>query len=100
MVPVSYYLLLSVALFAIGVIGMLVRRNIVTIVLTVGLMGNAAILSFAAFARHHGRMDGQVVGLLVLAAGAAAATVGLALFIALFRNQKTADIDEVDQLKW
>ena len=98
--PVSYYLLLSGALFAIGVVGMLVRRNIVTIVLAAGLMSNAAILSFAAFARHHGRVDGQVMGLLILAVGAAAAIVGLALFIALFRNQKVADVDEVDRLRW
>ena len=98
--PVSYYLLLSGALFAIGVVGMLVRRNIVMIVLAAGLMSNAAILSFAAFARHHGRVDGQVMGLLILAVGAAAAIVGLALFIALFRNQKIADVDEVDRLRW
>ena len=98
--PVSYYLLLSGALFAIGVVGMLVRRNIVMIVLAAGLMSNAAILSFAAFARHHGRVDGQVMGLLILAVGAAAAIVGLALFIALFRNQKVADVDEVDRLRW
>lgn len=98
--PVSYYLLLSGALFAIGVVGMLVRRNIVMIVLAAGLMSNAAILSFAAFARHYGRVDGQVMGLLILAVGAAAAIVGLALFIALFRNQKIADVDEVDRLRW
>lgn len=98
--PVSYYLLLSGALFAIGVVGMLVRRNIVMIVLAAGLMSNAAILSFAAFARHYGRVDGQVMGLLILAVWAAAAIVGLALFIALFRNQKIADVDEVDRLRW
>jgi len=100
MVPTAYYLMLSAALFAAGVVGVLVRRSAVAVFMAMGLMVNASLLSFAAFARHRGAVDGQVVALLVLAVTAAEAVVGLGLFIALFRNQKTADVGEVDLLKW
>ena len=100
MVPTFYYLTLSAALFALGVVGVLVRRNGVVIFMSTGLMVNAAFLSFATFARVHGAAEGQVLALLALAVAAVEAAVGLALCIALFRNQKTADVGEMDLLKW
>jgi len=98
--PLWPYLALSGLLFGLGLVGLLVRRNAVGAVMAFGLMVNASLLNLAAFARQHGDGRGEAVAFLVLLVGAAELVVGLALAIALFRNRQTADLDELDQLKW
>lgn len=100
MVSTFHYLSLSAVLFAIGATGVLLRRSAVAVGLALGLMVNAALLSFAAFARHHNDADGQVIVLLILLMAAAETVVGLALAVAFFRNQKTADLEKIGLFKW
>jgi NADH-quinone oxidoreductase subunit K len=100
MIPVSYYLLLSAILFAIGVFGIVIKRNMVTIFMCIELMLNAVNLSFVAFARYHSRLDGQVFVFFVMAVAAAEAAVGLGIIVALFRNRQTLNVDEADLMKW
>ncbi len=99
-VPISYYLLLSAILFAIGVAGVLTRRNVIVIFMCIELMLNAVNLTFVAFARQLGQGDGQVFVFFVMAVAAAEVAVGLAIIIALFRNRETIDVGEVNLLKW
>ena len=98
--PLWPYLALSGLLFTLGLVGLLIRRNAVGAVMAVGLMINASLLNLAAFTRQHGDGRGEAVAFLVLLVAAAEMVVGLILAIALFRNQKTADLDELDRLKW
>ena len=100
MVPISWYLVLSAALFAIGVGGVLVRRNLIVVFMAIEIMLNAVNLSFVAFARQLGAEDGQVIVFFVMAVAAAEAGVGLAIFIQLFRARETLHADEVNTLKW
>jgi NADH-quinone oxidoreductase subunit K len=100
MVPLSWYLLLSAALFAIGVGGVLVRRNLIVVFMAIEIMLNAVNLSFVAFARQLGHEDGQVIVFFVMAVAAAEAGVGLAIFIQLFRARETLNADEVSTLRW
>ena len=100
MVPLGYYLLLSTVLFAIGVFGFLIKRNIITIFMCIELMLNAVNLSFVAFARYYARLDGQVFVFFVMAVAAAEAAVGLGIIVALFRNRQTLNVDEADLMKW
>jgi NADH-quinone oxidoreductase subunit K len=100
MVPLSWYLLLSAVLFAIGVGGVLLRRNLIVVFMAIELMLNAVNLSFVAFARQLGAEDGQVIVFFVLAVAAAEAGVGLAIFIQLFRARETLNADEVTTLRW
>jgi len=99
-VPVSWYLLLAAALFAIGVFGALTRRSGIAIFLSIELMLNAANLVLAAYARLLGERSGQMVVFFALAVAAAEAAVGLALFIAVFRLRKTIDIDRINLMRW
>ena len=99
-VPISYYLFLSAILFAIGVTGVLTRRNAIVIFMCIELMLNAVNLAFVAFARQLGQGEGQVFGFFVMAVAAAEVAVGLAIIIALFRNRETVDVGEVNLLKW
>ncbi|MCW5893490.1 MAG: NADH-quinone oxidoreductase subunit NuoK [bacterium] len=98
--PPSWYLVLSAVLFAIGVVGVLVRRNLIVIFMCVELMLNAVNLSFVAFARAQGVMDGQVIVFFVMAVAAAEAAVGLAIMLQLFRVRETINADEVTTLRW
>lgn len=91
-------LALSAALFAIGVIGVLTRRNAIIIFMCVELMLNAVNISFVAFAQYYG-MAGQVFVLLVMTVAAAEAAVGLAIIISIFRHQKTVDLHNINLLK-
>ncbi|MDA0747413.1 MAG: NADH-quinone oxidoreductase subunit NuoK [bacterium] len=100
MVPLSYYMILSAVLFAIGVTGVLVRRNAIVIFMCIELMLNAVNLLFVAFARQMGSGDGQVFVFFVMAVAAAEVAVGLAIIISLFRNQQTVDVGEINLLKW
>jgi len=100
MVPTSWYLALSAVLFAIGAVGVLVRRNIIVVFMAIELMLNAVNLTFVAFARQLGTMDGQVIVFFVMTVAAAEAAVGLAIIIAAFRNRPTVNADELAVLRW
>jgi len=98
--PLSWYLALSAVLFAIGVVGVLIRRNIIVIFMAIELMLNAVNLTFVALARSQGSMDGQVIVFFVMTVAAAEAAVGLAIIIAMFRNRETTNVDELATLRW
>ncbi len=100
MTPVSYYMALSAILFAIGVIGVMVRRNVIVMFLAIELMLNAVNLAFVALGRRIGSMDGQVIVFFVMTVAAAEAAVGLAIIIAMFRNRETVNADELNLLRW
>jgi NADH-quinone oxidoreductase subunit K len=90
---------LCVVLFALGVIGVLVRRNAIIIFMSVELMLNAANLAFLAFARSFNQIDGQVFVFFVMVVAAAEVAVGLALIVAIFRSKQSINVDDVHQLK-
>ena len=98
--PLGWYLGLSAVLFAIGVLGVLVRRNVIVIFMAVELMLNAVNLSFVAIARSLGSVDGQVIVFFVMTVAAAEAAVGLAIILAVFRNRETTNADELATLRW
>ena len=98
-VPISWYLILSALLFALGVAGFLFRRNIITIFMSIELMLNAVNLAFMAFSRQLGNLDGQLFVFFVIVVAAAEAAVGLAIIIALYRNRESLSIDDVDSMK-
>jgi NADH-quinone oxidoreductase subunit K len=100
MVPLNYYLILGAVLFAIGVLGVIVRRDLIVILMSVELMLNAVNLTFIAFARFLGSMTGQVVVFFVMAVAAAEAVIGLAIIISVFRHRQTLDPQEMQLLKW
>jgi NADH-quinone oxidoreductase subunit K len=100
MVPLSAYLVLSGILFSIGVIGFLVRRNLIVLFMSIELMLNAANLAFVAFARHLNSMDGQIFVFFVMTVAAAEAAVGLAIILAVFRTKETVNADEINLMKW
>jgi NADH-quinone oxidoreductase subunit K len=93
-------LLLSLLLFALGVVGVFLRRNIITVFMCVELMLNAVNLSFVAFSRSLGTLDAQILVFFVLTVAAAEAAVGLAIIIALHRHKDTLDVDAFNLLKW
>lgn len=97
--PTSYYVILSAVLFAIGVAGVLIRRNAILIFMSVELMLNAANLAFVAFARSFPDLDGQVFVFFVMTVAAAEVAVGLALIVAIFRTKKSIDIDELHSME-
>lgn len=99
MVPTSAYLALSAALFTIGVVGVLVRRNALIVFMSIELMLNSVNLAFIAFARQHLDIDGQVIVFFVLVVAAVEVVVGLALIVEIFRSRSTVDIDDVDLLR-
>ncbi|MDI6784181.1 MAG: NADH-quinone oxidoreductase subunit NuoK [bacterium] len=99
MVPISYYLILSGILFSLGVLGVLFRRNILIIFMSIELMLNAVNLAFIAIARSLNSMDGQVIVFFVIAVAAAEVAVGLAIIITIFRNKETVDVDEMNLMK-
>jgi NADH-quinone oxidoreductase subunit K len=99
MVPTSYFVILSAALFIIGVLGVLLRRNAIVVFMSVELMLNAANLALVAFARERLSIDGQVIVFFVITVAAAEVAVGLALLVAIFRSKQTADVDEVRMLR-
>ena len=100
MVPLDYYLTLSALVFAIGVIGVLVRRNLIVVLMSVELMLNAVNLTFIAFSRYLGSIAGQVVVFFVMAVAAAEAVIGLAIIISVFRHRQSLDPQEMQLLKW
>tara|TARA_B100000749_G_scaffold160625_1_gene123405 strand:+ start:251 stop:553 length:303 start_codon:yes stop_codon:yes gene_type:complete len=99
-VPSEYYLALAGLVFVIGGIGVLTRRNVIMILMSIELMLNAVNLTFIAFAKMHGNMMGQMFVIFVITVAAVEAAVGLALIISLNRRKATLNVDEINILKW
>jgi NADH-quinone oxidoreductase subunit K len=95
-----HYLIVSALLFAIGITGVILRRNVVVVLMSIELILNAANINLVAFSRVHQHTTGQVFALFVMAVAVAEAAVGLGILIALFRNRGTVLADELDLLKW
>jgi NADH-quinone oxidoreductase subunit K len=100
MVPLSYYVILSSIVFVTGLVGVLIRRNIIIILLSVELMLNATNINFVAFSHFFQNMTGQVFVFFALTVAAAEVAVGLAIIIALYRSKSTINVDEFQLLKW
>ena len=100
MIGLQHYLVVSAALFSIGLFGILTQRNILMILLSIELILNAANLSFVAFSSFLGDLSGQVVVFFTMIVAAAEVTVGLAIVVLLFRKKNTTSIDELKTLKW
>ncbi len=99
-ITVTHYLVLSVILLTIGVIGMLVRRNVVVMMMSIELILNAVNVNLVAFSNHMKDLNGQIFAIFVIVVAVAEAAVGLGILIALFRNKETVQVDEIDLLKW
>jgi NADH-quinone oxidoreductase subunit K len=95
-VPIAYYLVLSGILFSIGVGAFLIKRNIITVFMSIELMLNAVNLTFVAFAHQWHQVSGQIFVFFVMVVAAAEAAVGLAIIIAIFRSRSTLDVDDID----
>jgi NADH-quinone oxidoreductase subunit K len=98
-VGTNAYLLLSAVLFTIGVVGVLIRRNAIVVFMCIELMLNAVNLSFIAFARRNGTLDGQVLSFFVIVVAAAEVVVGLGILVAIFRKRSSTSVDDVNLLK-
>ena len=98
-VPLSWYLLLSAALFSLGVVGFLIKRNLITVFMSIELMLNAVNLSFVTFAHQWHAVKGQIFVFFVMMVAAAEAAVGLAIIIAVFRARATLAVDRIDLMK-
>ena len=100
MPSLNHFLVLSAVLFSIGTAGVFLRRNLITLLLSVEVMLNAVNLTFIAVGRHLGTVDGQIIVFFVMTVAAAEAAVGLALVIALFRHRESLNPDAFSSLKW
>jgi NADH-quinone oxidoreductase subunit K len=100
MVSLNFYLILSGVLFSIGTAGVFLRRNLITVLLSIEIMLNAVNVTFVAVGRYNGTVDGQIITFFVMTVAAAEAAVGLALVIALFRHRETLSPDAFTTLKW
>ena len=98
-VPLSWYLILSAILFALGAAGFLIRRNIITVFMSIELMLNAVNLSFVTFSYQLQQVGGHVFTFFVMVVAAAEAAVGLAIILTVFKNRATLQVDEVSSLK-
>lgn len=98
-VPLEHYLILSAALFCLGMLGVMVRRNALVVFMSIELMLNAANLAFLAFARARGDSVGHLSAFFIIAVAAAEAAVGLAIVINLFRNRGTVNVEEIRIMK-
>ena len=99
-VPLSWYLILSAVLFAIGIAGFIYRRNIITMFMSIELMLNAVNLSFIAFSYQLRLVDGHIFSFFVMVVAAAEAAVGLAIILTVFKNRRTLEIDEISSMKY
>lgn len=100
MIPVEYDLILSTALFCIGLYGIIVRKNAIIVLMSIEIILNASILNFVAFSSYSGDASGQVFALLGIAVAAAEAAVGLAVLLAVYQTHGTIELDKVRFLKW
>src|SRR3954468_20904401 len=98
-VPLSWYLILSVILFALGVAGFVYRKSIITVFMSIELMLNAVNLTFVAFSYQLKQVNGQIFSLFVMVVAAAEAAVGLAIILTVFKNRSTLNIDDVSSMK-
>lgn len=99
-ISTGHYLVISTALLLIGALGVLTRRNIVIILMSIELILNAVNINLVTFSRHYGNVNGQIFAIFIITVAVAEAAVGLGILIALFRNKGTVLADEVDLLKW
>jgi NADH-quinone oxidoreductase subunit K len=99
MVPLSWYLALSAVLFTIGVTGVIIKRNAISMFMCIELMLNAVNLTFVAFSSYFGDLTGQLFVFIVMTVAAAEAAVGLGIIIAIFRNRESLDVDDANLLK-
>ena len=99
-VPLNHYILLSSIIFTIGVIGVLIRRNVIIIMMSIELMLNAVNLLLAGFTAYHGDATGQVFVFFVMALAADEVAEGLAIIVMVYRNTKSIDINLLNKLKW
>lgn len=100
LIPLNYYILLSAAIFTIGVLGVLLRRNAIIMLMSVELMLNSVNLLLAAFSAYRSDPSGQVFVFFIMAVAAAEVAVGLAIIVTIFRNTGSVDINLLDKLKW
>jgi NADH-quinone oxidoreductase subunit K len=98
-VPASYYLVLSAILFTLGVAGFLLRRNIITVFMSIELMLNAVNLSFVTFSYQFKQVDGHIFSFFVMVVAAAEAAVGLAIILTVYKNRGSLSVDDIDSLK-
>ena len=99
-IPPEHLLILSLVLVAIGITGVLIRRNVIIILMSIELILNAANINFVAFSRQWNNLVGQIFGVFNITVAAAEVAVGLAIVIALFRNRETVNVDEMNLMKW
>ncbi len=99
MITTTHYLVLSLVLFTLGVVGLMVRRNFITVLMCIELMLNAANLNFIAFSRQLGDLTGQVFAVFVITIAAAEAAIGLGIIVALVRLKQTTDLDRVNVME-
>ncbi len=100
MTPLGYFLALSAAIFAIGVTGVMIRRNLIVMFMSIELMLNAVNLAFITLGRRIGSMDGQVIVFFAMTVAAAEAAIGLGIMISVFRNRATVNADELNLMRW
>ena len=99
MVPIAYYLVLAAVLFCIGIAAFLIKRNVITIFMSIELMLNAVNLTFVAFSHMWHQVSGQIFVFFVMMVAAAEAAVGLAIIIAIYRARATLNVDQIDLMK-
>lgn len=99
-IPLNWVLALSAILFSLGALGVLIKRNIIVMFMSIELMLNAANIALVAFSRAHGNLDGQIIVFFTMTLAAAEVAVGLAIIVALFRIKRTIDVDRATLLKW
>ena len=100
MLSIEHYLVLSLALFAIGVGGVLLRRNVIVMLMSIELMLNAVTINLVAFSRLHGSVDGQAFAVFIIVAAAAEAVVGLGIMLVVARGRETLNSEDMDLVKW
>ncbi len=100
MVPLSWYVVLGGAVFCIGILGFLTRRNVIIMLMSIELMLNGVNITLVAFNHYLQDMRGQILALFIITVAAAEVAIGLALIIALFKNKQTINVDELDIMKW
>jgi len=100
MITVQHYLVLSAALFCLGVIGVMFRRNLIVILMSLELMLNAVNLTFVALSRYLDSAEGQIFVLFIMVVAAAEVAVGLAIAVAVFRQRGTVDVNDINLMKW
>ncbi|MBI5787466.1 MAG: NADH-quinone oxidoreductase subunit NuoK [Candidatus Schekmanbacteria bacterium] len=100
MIPLPLYLILSAALFIIGLVGVLTRRNIVIILMCIEMMLNAVLINLTAFSVNGGNLSGQIFAIFVISISAAEAAVGLSILLVYYRQHRSVKVDEMNLMKW